>query len=958
MARVAEMDREVEAVDTDELSTVVRRCQDDLKYLYRDILLDGSPEYQDAIEDSKLHDLLFDFLRWEELGQGLATPHTELKEYVGDGTVWLHWRKLDEAPLVYKGDEHELAEKWKRGELLRGVIIRLAGDGHNKYVLLPRFHLKTEIAHVAFTLQEIIRDPSIRTMSKTHTRPLAEKIIERVKDAWKLERFSKYFGQLKPDIKEAGWNERYIQVRAPRRGVGHTVEASAVEVETVGSHPDLIILDDVIGFENLSKKEKVRAHVETLAFVLGAEGRVLGIGTRYAPDDPHGLFLDHGTALFKSTSFIFATLEDEDKKSVWNYMTDDRLKRLRERCSNEFTWFCVPDGTLVMTQNGLTPIEDIQIGDKALTHNNRFRTVVNKACRISDTVTLKGQGHCGFEITPNHKLWMAKRGWSKNGKKKWLELPRWLEAESAKGMAWATPTEFPPSTVPEIKLAHGSEIPIEITPALLKVVGLYVGDGSMDGIGLAIVSSLKDEDIMYVKEAIEAAGMTATLYYGETTARFHIQRKALARWIKEHFGRYSGKKRIPGWIYGLPLEYRKNFLDGYLYADGCELDGRRQLTTVNRGLALGVKILANSIGIGCSVAYYSKPGSSKIRGRTIERNPFYMVNLYDSSRSSFEFAGHRYGYVRSVSPCRKGVRVWNIEVDEDHSYVADGIVVKNCQLFNNPFQVEAQKLKSEWWRKWPRPADTERLSKYLLEGQEITPELAAEYLHLDICVTLDPASSERKRSDCSACIVQGQTQDREFRLVLDGFRKKLSRDELPGVFVDLLEKWLHITRRARTRFVVGVEESGLGTYLKFPIEDAMRKRGFNLEIQPLKHRSRAKVDRIYRLASPYRLGSILYPEKLDCGGYDLIEILKHQYLHFPRGGEGEDDLLDAQAYQEDLLLPINMPGRVFSEKQVAKANDVVDVPKPQATRGMYVPESFVAQKGRVGRWVPQRFNNA
>jgi len=620
MVRVAEMDREVEAVDADEVSTVVRRCQDDLKFLYRDILLDGKPEYQDAIEDSKLHDLLFDFLRWDELGNGLSTPHTNLKEYVGDGTVWLHWRKLDEDPLVYKGDEHELAEKWKRGDLIRGVVIRLAGDGHNKYVLLPRFHLKTEIAHVAFTLQEIIRDPSIRSMSKTHTKPLAEKIIERVKDAWKLETFSRYFGQLKPDIKEAGWNERYIQVRSPRRGVGHTVEASAVEVETVGSHPDLIILDDVIGFENLSKKEKVRAHVETLAFVLGAEGRVLGIGTRYAPDDPHGLFLDHGTPLFKSTSFMFATLEDENKKPVWNYMTKSRLERLRERCTNEFIWY--------------------------------------------------------------------------------------------------------------------------------------------------------------------------------------------------------------------------------------------------------------------------------------------------------------------------------------------------CQMFNNPFQVEAQKLKSEWWRKWPRPCDTEILQKYLLEGQEITPELAAEYLHLDICVTLDPASSERKRSDCSACIVQGQTQDREFRLVLDGFRKKLSRDELPGVFVDLLEKWMHITRRARTRFVVGVEDSGLGTYLKFPIEDLMRKRGFNVEIQPLKHRSRAKVDRIYRLASPYRLGSILYPEKLDCGGYDLIETLKHQYLHFPRGGDGEDDLLDAQAYQEDLLLPINMPGRAFEAKQAPKANDIVDVPQPQhSSNGRYVPESFAGQKGRQGRWVPQRFTN-
>lgn len=617
--RIAEADVAVMEVDANEAAHVVARCQDDLKYLYREILLDGNAEYRDAV-DNKLHDLLFDFLRWDELNTGLATPHTELCKHVGKGIIWLYWPTLDRDPIVYEGDEHVLAERWERGDLIRGVVIRLAGDGHNKYVLLPRFHLKTECAHVAFVLQEIVRDPSVRAMSKTHTRPLAEKIIDRIKDAFKLEKFSKYFGQLKPDLKEAGWNERYIQVRAPRRGVGHTCEASAVEVETVGSHPDLIILDDVIGFENLSKKEKVRHHVETLAFVLGGEGRVLGIGTRYAPDDPHGLFLDVGTPLFSSTSFIFATLEDENKQTIWPYMTRERVARLRERCSDDFVWY--------------------------------------------------------------------------------------------------------------------------------------------------------------------------------------------------------------------------------------------------------------------------------------------------------------------------------------------------CQLFNNPFQVESQKLKSEWWRGWPRPQDTQILDKFVVPGQIPTPELAAEALRLDLVITLDPASSERKRSDYSACLVQGQTEDREFRFILGGFREKLGRDDLPGRFVELIEHWMHISRRARTRLIVGVEESGLGTYLKFPVEDLMRKRGFTIEIHPLKHRSRAKVDRIYRLASPYKLGSVLFPEKLDCGGYDLIEILKHQYLHFPRGGEGEDDLLDAQAYAEDLLLPLNMPGGIRGGQTPLKANDVVDAPIERKTNaGLYVPAKFHGARPRVGRWVPGKFTN-
>jgi hypothetical protein len=618
------METEQQELTQDEAIEVSLKCGDDLKYLYQQILLSGHAEYQEAI-NGPLHDYLFDFLRWDELGNGATVHHTNLFEHIpsGGSVRWIYWPVMGKPPVVYDGDDHELGEKWKRGDLIKGVLIRIAGTGHNKYVLLPRGHLKTEIAHVAFALQEIIRDPSVRIMSKTHIRDLATEVLQRVKDAWDLESFARYFGGLKPELKEASWNEKYIQVRAPRRGVGHTVEASAVEVETVGKHPDLIILDDVIGFENLNKKEKVRQHVQTLAFLLGGEGRVLGIGTRYAPDDPHGLFLDHGTELFKSTSFMFATLTDETGEPTWKYMTPLRIDRLRQRCVDDFLWY--------------------------------------------------------------------------------------------------------------------------------------------------------------------------------------------------------------------------------------------------------------------------------------------------------------------------------------------------CQMYNNPYQVESQRLKPEWWRRWPRAEDMEHAKQYEVEGR-IAPEALAEALRLDICITLDPASSTRKRSDCSACIVQGQTQDREFRYVLDGFREKLSRDDLPGRFIDLVEHWHRVARRVRCDFRVGVEGHGLATYLVYPLKDEMRKRGFWVDIKELKSQNRHKNDRIYRLASPYMLGTVLFPESIQKNGYDLIAVLKHQFMHFPRGGDGEDDLLDAQAYQEDLLIPRPMSGdTVVEARKSAPPNDVqVEKPEGAATNtGLYVPPKFKGHAGigHAGRWVPGRFRN-
>ena len=619
MAEVAEL---VEEVEVDDREEVKLRCGDDLKYLYQQILLDGNVEFQESIE-GLLHDLLFDFLRWEELGNGYTASQTNLPSMIPEQgqTRWIYWPDINAEPIVYDGDEHELGEKWKKGDLIKGIIVRIAGDGHNKYVLLPRFHLKTEIAHVARSLQDIIRDPSIRLMSKTHVRELAEEVLGRIKDAWNLEKFNRYFGSLKPEFKEQAWNERAIQVLAPRRGVGHTVEASAVDVGTVGKHPNGITMDDVIGFENLSKKEKVKAHVRTLAFLLGGEGFVVANGTRYAPDDPHGLYLDYGTPLFGSTSFIFATLTDEVGNSTWKYMTDERIQRLRERCDDDYMWY--------------------------------------------------------------------------------------------------------------------------------------------------------------------------------------------------------------------------------------------------------------------------------------------------------------------------------------------------CQMYNNPFQVESQKLKPEWWRQWPREEDRAACEQYMVDDK-LAPEAIAEALRLDICITLDPASSTRKRSDCSACIVQGQTQDREFRYVLGGFREKLSKDELPDRFVDVVEHWHKLCRRIRTRFVVGVESHGLGTYLQWPLKHTMRTRGFEQEIVELKSQNKHKNDRIYRLASPYRLGTVLFPESLPVDNYDLVEVLKQQFMHFPRGGDGEDDLLDAQAYQEDLLIAKPITTKDKEPIQKARANDVLEPKEPtkelQGRSGKYTPRMRNTSRSN-GRWTPTRFRN-
>ena len=78
---------------------------------------------------------------------------------------------------------------------------------------------------------------------------------------------------------------------------------------------------------------------------------------------------------------------------------------------------CLVKGTLVLTEDGLKPIENIKKGDMVKTHLNRFKPV-NKLFEFDDCEVLAIELDNGqtIELTPQHKL-MVER----NGRKQWIE---------------------------------------------------------------------------------------------------------------------------------------------------------------------------------------------------------------------------------------------------------------------------------------------------------------------------------------------------------------------------------------------------------------------------------------------------------------------------------------------------------------------------------------------------------
>ncbi|PAL23523.1 Hint domain-containing protein [Sphingopyxis sp. GW247-27LB] len=354
---------------------------------------------------------------------------------------------------------------------------------------------------------------------------------------------------------------------------------------------------------------------------------------------------------------------------------------------------CFAAGTFVTTPDGLRPIEDIRVGDLVLTHQRRWRRVLRVGSKFtSETIVVKGQGHPGLLTTPEHPFWACeKNGFAtrRNGRSvwdTWIEGPSWVEAKDLRGKHWASVAAFPDTSIPPIVCNGNERASAPFNEDFFWLIGAFVGDGwtRMTDRRSYILYGVNAAKAKLIIERAEAIGWHVTETETRTGVRLQICVSAAARWIREQFGHGADGKRIPGWLFGIPRHLRRAWLDGYIAMDGTANSSVRghRIATINRELAIGTRMVANSLGHASSIDHI-QPNRSKciIEGRTVNERAYYTVTISNSNRSSFERDNMRFGCVRSVEP-GPPTQVFNLEVEEDNSYCADGFVVHNSQGFS------------------------------------------------------------------------------------------------------------------------------------------------------------------------------------------------------------------------------------------------------------------------------------
>jgi intein/homing endonuclease/phage terminase large subunit-like protein len=416
----------------------------------------------------------------------------------------------------------------------------------------------------------------------------------------------------------------------------------------------------------------------------------------------------------------------------------------------------------------------------------------------------------------------------------------------------------------------------------------------------------------------------------------------LGRWLLEHgLERGAHNKKVPSFIFEQNPEIRKQFIQGFLDADGWEIKKEKSGHHVwksrvgtrtfayevsSKELAEGIRRLAIITGLRVnnisSRERFIKAPHSKYE---ILSNTHHCYIYFDKNKpKEIEET-----FVRSIKKIGEQ-EVYDLSVEGEHSFIAEGFVVHNTtwhysdlyawiQDKENNILDDFKVLKmpayeGEWGQgKLLFPA---RLSWDVLDGlkrQQGSSHFAAQYMldpilaedavfkfdfkyyektdltgvDLNRFITVDPAISEKKEADYSAMVCVGVDKMNNW-YILDLWREKCQPKRLLDQLFYWDSKWKPIS--------VGIETTAFQKTLQYFAYEEMKKQNHFIPLKELTHSDKTKDQRIRGLEPRYETGSVFHCKQVANNDY-----LEDEIRRFPKGKN--DDMVDALASQLELTFP-------------------------------------------------------
>ncbi len=366
------------------------------------------------------------------------------------------------------------------------------------------------------------------------------------------------------------------------------------------------------------------------------------------------------------------------------------------------TWrHCFIAGTGIITLDGIKNIEEIQIGDKVLSINNKWDNIeeIHKIDNKMITAINSSSFYEDVKSTPDHKYLIIKR----KGFKKGFFYPHFCDIKDTKNAEWVEAKNIKRGDL--LISTINKDVLYDLDIDFAYLLGQYLGDGNLmfrnrlrkkikkivfEPSGLRFIKNNKEEQI--VKKIIYCINKFSKNKITKTTngnvCIIQIADANLASEIIKYAG-YSKTKNVGKEILFSPIVKQQNFLLGFIESDGCKTKHRNKdcikivQSKVHKNIIKGIMFILKRLEIRYNTSSRFNTKATFKQNDKIISLDIRGLNLFNWKQNQRNgcvnyLDGYCTSFVKSVNTYFCEEDVYDLSTKDTHTYNVEGFIVHNC----------------------------------------------------------------------------------------------------------------------------------------------------------------------------------------------------------------------------------------------------------------------------------------